>query len=428
MRPTLRPAERLLLELMRPPTPESVPRWTALLDTPGLDWRLFQNPSIGWSMAPLFHHHLKAAGLLTRVPPELAAAMAELARHTALRNRVLEHHLGRLARGFGAAGIPLIALKGADLMLTTYAAPGLRILRDLDLLVPRAHVDAAEAQLRALDFHPAVEMARDWFDAHHHHGVEWRSADGLAHVELHWALARPSDPFALDEAALFERARPLALRGEARRVDAAPLLRLAPLDNLEFLAVHFFRHLTAADWALHSLADMAQLLQREGVALAHDPALPRRAREQGTALPLALAFHLLDDIWPDGALAGPAAALAEAATPSLMTPGLALVAGLFRLAPDPAQPIVSGLMGLGQARGMGGKWRYLTRSLLPAPEALKRDLPAGQRELAGPLRYAAFAGRYAADLGRLGFSAAWAAYRLGRLRGAMERRLPPRRA
>lgn len=413
---TRSPAERLLLELLRSPAGRTE-RIAAALDAKGIDWRLFRNPSVGWSLAPLLHHHLERSGLLARVPEDLAAEMAALRRHTALRNAVLRHALIRIADAFGAAAIPLVALKGADLMLTAYDAPEHRILRDLDLLVPRDRVDDAEATLRRLGFRPGVEMARDWFDANHHHGVEWHGPDGITHLELHWALARPIDPFHLDERELFAHARPLEVGG-------ARLLGLAPDDNLEYLAVHAFRHLTASDWALHSVADIVRLLERRGAADVPAAALAEAARRHGTGLPLALAFDLLAPLWPDGALEPLCRETAATVDARLLGEARALIAITFRLSPQQSQPIVSGLMGLGQMPGFRARLDYLRRGLFPPARDLTRDLPRGAFRWPLPLRYLALVGRYTRELAQTGFNAGWAAYRLGRLRREMQKRLP----
>ncbi len=67
-------------------------------------------------------------------------------RGTRARNMILLAELGKLARACKARGIPLVALKGAALLLVALRDPGLRAMKDLDVLVPREHAP----RLRAL--------------------------------------------------------------------------------------------------------------------------------------------------------------------------------------------------------------------------------------------------------------------------------------
>ena len=72
---------------------------------------------------------------LPQLPETVAAALRRLS-FSAVRHSLLQAMgLGRLRRLFDDAGIRLLVLKGVVLSAQLYGDPGLRVLRDIDLLV-----------------------------------------------------------------------------------------------------------------------------------------------------------------------------------------------------------------------------------------------------------------------------------------------------
>jgi hypothetical protein len=71
--------------------------------------------------------------------------------------------LAQVLVALAGAGVPALVVKGAAAG-TFYPDPALRYL---DVLVPQAQVDRAEAALNGLGYH-AVK-AREWAVDHHHH-------------------------------------------------------------------------------------------------------------------------------------------------------------------------------------------------------------------------------------------------------------------
>jgi hypothetical protein len=410
----LRVEHQLLLALVAP-LGDRAPLLAALIRAPGFSWPAFERDAVAWGLAPLVDHRLREAGLIAGAPDSVARHLAAIRHLTAVRNALLLRRLSEVAAACAGQGIPLIVLKGGDLMQTLYTHPSLRIVLDLDLLVPAGDVSRAEALLAGLGYAPAAAMERDWFDENLHHGLPWQLADGSACIELHWALTRPSDPFRVDPAGIWARAIPLS-------PSAPGTLRLSASDNVEYLATHLFRHLTAPDGALRSLADLALLLDSAAGRSLDWESLLERSRGQGTGLPLALALRLLEEAGP-GRGARQRAAAFEAAVndPALLARADHLLRELFRMPPRQPHAIVSGLSGLGQARGPGARVGFILRGLFPGARHLNRDLRPGQQQLPLLLRYPALAFNYFRELGQLGPRAARGAYRLGRIRREMEK-------
>lgn len=134
--------------------------------------------------------------------------------------------LGTLGTAAAAAGLPLVALKGADLGRRLYG-PGERVGNDVDLLVPAARLEDAFALFASLGFagdHPDPAYARaHWF------ATTFRSAARpRLQVDLHWALG-PRPRTRWDVSAVLARAEPSSIDG---------VRGLAAPDLLAYLALH----------------------------------------------------------------------------------------------------------------------------------------------------------------------------------------------
>lgn len=100
------------------------------------EWQAIDAMAAEHRLRPLLHRRL-TADPVANVPDALAARWADAYRQVTLRSLALQHELLSLHDLAQGAGIPYIALKGAYLAWHAYPEPGLRPLRDLDLLVPR---------------------------------------------------------------------------------------------------------------------------------------------------------------------------------------------------------------------------------------------------------------------------------------------------
>ena len=199
------------------------------------------------------------------------------------RNRRLLALLERAAAAAEAAGVRLVALKGAALLPLWYADPGLRPMADLDLLCSPASLGVVRATLEALGLRQ---------QAHEH----FREARGIVHdtllltpegdtIELHFALWHELG-LPRDGAFVLERAR------RAPTI-AGPLWVPDAGDHLYVVLVHAAIHGFAGNPAW--LFDACLLLEEPG-ALGRASELAVR---HGARLPLEAALDHLRAIWPD---------------------------------------------------------------------------------------------------------------------------------
>lgn len=215
---------------------------------------------------------------------EAVPGHAELVRRwrVALGEQALVDDLLReIGAGAVARGLPLVALKGADLGRRLYG-PGERVGNDVDLLVPGARLEDAFALLEERGFrgdHPDPARARaHWF------ATTFRStARPRLQIDLHWALG-PRPRTRWDVAQVVARAAPSSIAG---------VFGLAPADLLAYLALHAVAfHGAAGRWVWWLDVQRAARLVADGEAL-------RRAREIGGAVALQAARLRAHELFAD---------------------------------------------------------------------------------------------------------------------------------
>jgi len=256
--------------------------------TERLDWGAIADIAFQHRVAPLLYRSLQSLEL----PPASEAAMRRLkqayianAAHNAALFRALQGVLEALA----AAGIPVIALKGAVLADTIYPERALRPMNDIDLLVREEALEQADAALRRSGYEAEPgRWTREALKAAFHHWRFRSRSPGSAEipVEVHWRLDPPSWPWQADPVALWQRAVPLSIAG-------APALALAPEDLLLSLCLHICRHRFRG--GLISLCDIA------AVTAFHRPRidweqLEQRATEWRAASHVAVVLGLAADL------------------------------------------------------------------------------------------------------------------------------------
>jgi hypothetical protein len=179
-----------------------------------------------------------------------------------------------LSRILSGAGLEHVPLKGIRFLEELYPDPGTRPLVDLDVLVRKADVDAADAVLRSAGY--GGEEGGLWerqrrFHQHHRYAMP---GPGGMRLELHWrvssALGLRSDP---DRA--WDGARPAA-GGPAGSLER----ELEPAERLHSLLLHGATH--GYGVALKWILDLRLLLERAPDG-SLGPALAGLARRSGSA-------------------------------------------------------------------------------------------------------------------------------------------------
>jgi Uncharacterised nucleotidyltransferase len=182
-------------------------------------------------------------------------------------------------------GIEPILLKGAAYLLAELPASSGRLFGDVDILVPRAQIEAAEAAL--VDQGWAFSSELSDYDRRYYR--EWmHEIPPLLHEErgstldLHHTILPPTARVRINTAALFEDARPLP---------GSPGVRaLAPATMFLHSAAHLF-HEGELDNGLRDLFDLDALLRDFSQSPDFWPALIQRARVLGLSRPLFYALR-----------------------------------------------------------------------------------------------------------------------------------------
>jgi hypothetical protein len=247
---TLEPELQLVLLLSRTkPNPGSRERIAGLLQT-GLDWGRFVELARHHRLYPLIYPAFTQMDD-PRIPPEVLPKLRKDCQTNQFRQLQLAGELIRLAGLIAAEGFTMIPLKGPVLAQRLFGNVGLRVSRDLDLLVKREEFDGVEQLLLKDGYqvieHPGADLAH--MDKRMHHYAYRHRQTGIM-VELHYQMS--FSELDLNCAEIIGRA-------QADKFNQAPLYRLAPEDELLFLIMHGARH----GWArLRWLADIAEILER----------------------------------------------------------------------------------------------------------------------------------------------------------------------
>jgi|GEM_PF-924423 len=190
-----------------------------------------------------------------------------------------ETQLSRVLGALSRAGIPAIVVKGAALG-AFYPDPALRLYGDIDIMVRRAHLDAAEQALNAVGYRCFASKGW-WLQRFHHLPPMVNDAGGLL-VELHWRLDYEVEKGRLPAEDLWARAVGWTVRDQQA-------LRLDAVDAALYLCRHaVVQHRV---WgAFRSLCDLMQLTRGWGEA--EWSTLSQRSQSYGLTRPVSLMLVL----------------------------------------------------------------------------------------------------------------------------------------
>ncbi|GAB4437011.1 MAG: hypothetical protein Kow0031_18830 [Anaerolineae bacterium] len=147
------------------------------------DWPALLARAERHGLAPLLYRHLRGAG--AKLPPQTGHELRGLVLRHRHANRVRGQILAEIYAACRARGIELLLLKGVALAHLIYPQPGLRPMRDVDLLVKPADAAPTQDILGKLGFsaphnYPAGKAS------HHHLAAATRQVEGFSvSVEVH---------------------------------------------------------------------------------------------------------------------------------------------------------------------------------------------------------------------------------------------------
>jgi hypothetical protein len=260
------PSVRLLLELLRDPS--------AALGASAREWDGVVRVARATRLLAPLGARLAAHGVLERIPPRVRAHFDSEQALVAHRTQMARRLLGELGRLLGGRGFPVVVLKGGAYLLQDFACARGRLFSDVDLLVPRAHLDEVEGLLRDAGWVFAESL--DAYDERYYR--EWsHELPPLEHpghplqLDLHHSILPPVGRVRPDDAALF---------AASVVVEGTPFRVLAPADQVLHVCAHVFQDSDLAEM-LRDVADLDGLLREHAARAGFADELAARARVHG---------------------------------------------------------------------------------------------------------------------------------------------------
>lgn len=250
---------------------------------------------------PMLYWRISAENRANSLPADFFQRLEASYKSSTLRSLNLQRELLRVHHILERAAIPHMMLKGAFLAFHAYPHPGMRPMRDLDVLVPRDRaLIAYQALLKAgfqsdKKYKGEVSAALDVM----HHLPGLNSADGQVHIELHTRLFHER-PWKISSQDLGEKEE-FWRRSVCFPIAGTSMPFSSATDLLLHMAVHgVYDHKFNNGPLL--LSDIAYLLGSQSVDWA---LFWRMAREMGYERGCILALKLtesyygdLDVVWP----------------------------------------------------------------------------------------------------------------------------------
>jgi hypothetical protein len=144
----LTPEDQLCLLLARGRfSPDVAKRAVDLLEA-GLRYDVLLERARTHGLVPLLYHRLRVLDF-RGIPPPVRRKLTDTFAINAIRNELLAQELVRVLAQLGAAGLPVIPLKGVALAESLYDDPALRTCADLDILVQPKDVAESLRLLRS---------------------------------------------------------------------------------------------------------------------------------------------------------------------------------------------------------------------------------------------------------------------------------------
>ena len=172
----------------------------------------------------------------TAIPDDVVGTLKLIGYRAAVRHVASLAALARIHAAFTDSGIPYAVLKGPYLYADLYADLWPRDSEDVDILIPRAHIDNAIAALSGEGYTLKYGAAlRALLRRIHFHHVLKGATEQTPPVELHWELVDGLNLYRVEADEVLERGRTFETGDTRFRV-------LSPGDQLLYLCLHAAKH------------------------------------------------------------------------------------------------------------------------------------------------------------------------------------------
>lgn len=194
-----------------------------------------------------------AGGMLGAMPPAARRFFEDAYYLYVAENARGQQQLAQVGHALSEAGAPLLLLKGAALGESVYASFALRLMGDIDLLIPSRHVPACRQVLMDLGYRPsAVEHQDGTRLAFSNQEAFEPPGPEDAVVELHWHVL--DVPYYMKKVPIeffWQESEPCTIAGH-------PFRALTAVGNLVYLPAHLALHHQFRSF--HSSVDLALLI------------------------------------------------------------------------------------------------------------------------------------------------------------------------
>lgn len=332
------------------------------LDALGPDeWRTIHAMARQHRLEPLFYWQLDRHKPQLSLPDDIRSSCVLAFERSTVRALKIQREVQLVHRLLDDVGIPYLLLKGAYLAFHAYPHPGLRPMRDLDILVPRARAREAfnallaQGAVRSDSGHGHPETA--------HHLPPLRSPFGAIRIELHPRLFHLKGPHEgqselSDDPSFWQRTI-------ERKVAEVAVRFASPTDLLLHLIVHSV-HDHQFDNGPLVLSDMAFLLQGDEIDW---PFFWKLAGSTGHRRGALLALRLMERYWGASHVVWPAGP-AEA---SKFDGDVLDIAARLMLRDFKARQEASLAMRMDGRASLSGRMAFLAGKLFPSRRSLAAE-------------------------------------------------------
>ncbi|MDD2754215.1 MAG: nucleotidyltransferase family protein [Methanothrix sp.] len=225
-----------------------------------IDWDEVIDRSLIQGISPMLYWNLSKINGGKSVPAEILANLRNMYYGNLTRNVLLYNELSNILKAFKELGIDVVVLKGAFLAEAIYKNVGLRLMRDIDLLIKEEDIQRAKMELANLMYYSPIfpsKLHEDWYTKWSEE-LQFISKNKNVLVDIHWDIQPVIGYPKIDINHLWENVKPTNIAG----IDT---LMLSPEYILLHLCLHLDKHLFSPSGPpakpLRNFCDIAEVIR-----------------------------------------------------------------------------------------------------------------------------------------------------------------------